>query len=118
MHYEIIRYLEFLRDENTEIISQGKLKAWYTFSEVPQNWLGFSLTGNIGRGLGVDFANVLHNNLNKIFSSFGKEKVTQSSHIEKLCIISDKVGRDKISDFTTNLIKGYLLLQPLKIVQN
>lgn len=29
--------------------------------------------------------------------------------IEKLCLFSDGVGRDNISDFTTNLIKGYLL---------
>jgi hypothetical protein len=35
--------------------------------------------------------------------------VTQGSHIEKLCLIADGVGKDNISDFTTNLIKEYLL---------
>src|SRR4030095_6719936 len=31
------------------------------------------------------------------------------SHIEKLCVIKDGVGRDNISDLTTNLIHGFLL---------
>lgn len=41
--------------------------------------------------------------------NFGSEKVTKGSHLEKLCLIKDGVGRDNISDFTTNLIKSYLL---------
>src|SRR5690606_2956554 len=39
---------------------------------------------------------------------FGKEKVTRGSHLEKLCLIREGVGRDMISDFTSNLIKGFL----------
>src|SRR5690606_2720155 len=38
-----------------------------------------------------------------------KEKVTQSSHLEKAGLFEIGVGKDNISDFTTNLIKHYLL---------
>lgn len=44
-----------------------------------------------------------------ILSNFGQEDVTASSHLEKLTLIRPGVGRDSISDFTTNLIKEYLL---------
>lgn len=109
-HDEIIRYLQFLRDKAVAgEIDEGLLEAWFTFREVKQNWLGFSLTGNEGRGLGMDFGRALHRNLNTVFKSFGAESITRGSHLEKLCLIRDGVGRDNISDFTTNLIKEYLL---------
>ena len=79
------------------------------FSEVKQTWLGFSQVGNAGHGLGKDFALALHKSLNTVFSEFGSEKVTKGSHLEKLCLIRDGVGRDTISDFTTNLIHAFLL---------
>src|SRR5699024_246475 len=72
------------------------------FSEVKQTWLGFSLSGNNGCGMGNDFANSLYEGLNSIFKNFGEEKITKGHHMEKLCLISPRVGRDKISDFTTN----------------
>ncbi|MGO9315767.1 MAG: hypothetical protein ACLQDI_23895 [Syntrophobacteraceae bacterium] len=85
------------------------LKSWYRFSEVKQNWLGFSKSGNSGRGLGSDFATALDRNLVLVFKDFGRERITHSSHLEKLCLIRGGVGRDMISDFTTNLVKDYLL---------
>ncbi len=111
LHKEIINYLTFLRDKSSDgvEIRSGLIKSWYTFPEVSQIWLGYSNNGSGGNGLGNSFANSLNNNLNKIFSDFGKEKVTASSHLEKLCLIEKGVGRDHISDFTANLIKGYLL---------
>lgn len=111
VHDEMISYLQFLqmKAEQNAKPDTGMLKAWYLFSEVKQTWLGFSLDGNAGRGLGKDFATGLHQGLNSIFKSFGKETITQSTHMEKLCLISPKVGRDKISDFTTNFAKKYLL---------
>ena len=51
----------------------------------------------------------MNRNLNTVFSSFGTEQVTRGSHLEKLTLIEDGVGRDNISDFTTNLIKDFLL---------
>ncbi len=110
LHDEIIRYLRFLRDKAVDgSLRPGLIGAWYTFPEVKQTWLGFSQVGNAGHGLGRDFAVALHKNLNSVFAEFGSEKVTKGSHLEKLCLIRDGVGRDTISDFTTNLIRSYLL---------
>lgn len=110
LHDEIIRYLKFLRDVSSdESISAGLLDNWFRFSEVKQNWLGFSKTGNNGSGLGTDFASSLRRNLHCVFGDFGSESITRGSHLEKLCLFGNGVGRDHISDLTTNLIKKFLL---------
>jgi len=110
LHDQMIRYLKFLRTKSLSgSVSLELVKAWYKFSEVKQNWLGFCQTSNTGRGLGRDFANALNINLVNVFQDFGNEKITRGSHLEKLCLIKSGVGRDMISDFTTNLIKDYLL---------
>lgn len=111
IHKDIIAYLLFLQEqaEREPNPSEAMLKLWYNFSEVKQTWIGFSLEGNAGRGLGKNFAKSLHEGLKTIFKDFGKETITKSSHLEKLCLISPLVGRDKISDFTTNFAKRYLL---------
>jgi hypothetical protein len=110
LHGDIISYLRFLRDVSVDSrVNEGLLHTWFMFSEVKQNWLGFSAVGNKGSGLGIDFAQALNRNLNKVFINFGKEQVTRGSHLEKLCLMGSGVGRDNISDFTTNLIKQYLL---------
>ncbi|MFD1957804.1 hypothetical protein ACFSL6_27420 [Paenibacillus thailandensis] len=110
LHNNILKYLRFLRDKaQSGMISDGLLRAWYMFPEIKQNWFGFCRNGNGGSGLGRDFAVALHENLGNLFSDFGKEKITQGSHLEKLCIIKENVGRDNISDFTTRLIHEYLL---------
>lgn len=110
LHDEIIRYLKFLRDTSAdESISAGLLDSWFRFPEVKQNWLGFSKSGNSGSGLGADFARSLRRNLHHVFSNFGSESITRGSHLEKLCLFGDGVGRDHLSDFTTNLIKRFLL---------
>lgn len=110
LHEQMLEYLRFLRDKSINgNVNNSLLKSWYQFPEIKQNWLGFCESGNRGSGLGSDFAKSLHKNLNTIFSDFGQEKVTKGSHIEKLCLIKDGVGRDNISDFTTNLIHEFLL---------
>lgn len=111
IHNEIIEYLLFLQiqSELHPHLHRGLMLSWYMFSEIKQTWLGFSLEGNAGLGLGADFARSLHAGLNTIFRDFGKETVPKSPHMEKLCLISPNVGRDKISDFTTNFSKQYLL---------
>jgi len=109
LHAEIINYMKFLKEVSLAgEVPLPLIKEWYTFPEVKQNWFGLSKVGNEGRGLGMDFAKALHRNLNNVFCDFGDEVVTRSSHLEKLCLIRDGVGRDNISDFTTNLIKKYL----------
>ena len=110
LHAEIIDYLKFLRDvSSAESLTKAHVNQWFRFGEVKQNWLGFSRSGNSGSGLGERFANALHHNLHLVFQNFGQESITKSSHLEKLCLLSDGVGRDHLSDFVTNLIKQFLL---------
>jgi hypothetical protein len=110
LHNQMIDYLKFLRDRCAGgPLTPGLIYAWFRFPEIRQNWLGYSLAGNAGRGLGPTFANALHNNLHTVFKHFGNEQITRGAHLEKLCLIKDGVGRDNISDFATNLIKGFLL---------
>ncbi|RCJ40965.1 hypothetical protein A6770_36835 [Nostoc minutum NIES-26] len=109
LHEDIIRYMRFLKEMSlSSPINPHLVDAWFTFPEVKQNWLGFSEKGNEGHGLGKDFAKALNKNLNSVFRSFGEETITRSSHLEKLCLVREGVGRDNISDFTTNLIKNFL----------
>lgn len=110
LHEGIIRYVKFLKDRCMSSSPATPLSdQWFLFPEVCQNWLGFSKTGNKGSGLGKDFARSLQQNLTKIFTDFGEEKISKGTHLEKLCLVEGGVGRDHLSDFTTNLIKKYLL---------
>ncbi len=109
LHSEILNYMRFLKSITlAESASPALVNSLFAFPEVKQNWLGFSKSGNAGRGLGRDFAASLHTNFKTLFRNFGEEKISSSSHIEKLCLVRDGIGRDMISDFTTNLIKGFL----------
>ena len=83
-HENIITYLRFLRDQsvNGGVTDNGLLLAWYTFPEVKQLWLGYSLRGNSGSGLGSDFARALNRNLNVIFTTFGQQDVARGSHLD------------------------------------
>lgn len=109
LHADILKYMMFLRDKIISgVVNDDLVKAWFMFPEVKQNWLGFSLHGNGGSGLGKDFADALHVNLQSLFADFGKETITSGSHIEKVCLVRSGVGRDMISDFTTNLLKDFI----------
>jgi hypothetical protein len=109
LHDDILLYLRFLRDRAVDqSLDPHLIDTWYRFKEVEQNWLGYTLFGNKGAGLGAQFAVALHGALGDIFRDFGNETVTRGAHLEKLCLIRPGVGKDNISDFTTNLIKGFL----------
>lgn len=109
LHEKILDYLAFLRDKASGEISLEKIKRWYTFPEVKQNWLGYSETGNGGLGLGKDFGESMSRVIQHVFPNLREEKITETSHLEKLSLFRVGVGRDNISDFTCNLIKQYLL---------
>ncbi len=111
IHKEIIKYLLFLKEESqkAKASTRGMLQSWFLFPEIKQTWLGFSETGNDGRGLGFDFAEGLSEGLQTIFKDFGTEEILDSPHMEKLSLLRPKIGKDKISDFTTNFAKEYLL---------
>ena len=109
-HQDIIQYVRFLRDRSVETILPPRMvEEWFHFPEVRQNWLGFSKSGNGGSGLGAKFAHALHKNLHSAFRAFGEETITRGHHLEKLRLLDNGVGRDHLSDFTTNLIKAFLL---------
>ncbi|MFS7383130.1 hypothetical protein AB6870_13725 [Rahnella inusitata] len=110
LHEKIIKYVGFLRDMSQgDALNKGLIKSWFLFPEVRQNWFGYSRMGNGGSGLGIDFATSLNKSFFTILSNFGREEITKGSHLEKLTLIKEGVGKDSISDFTTNLIKSFLL---------
>lgn len=108
LHESMIEYLRFLKSKANADLTGGLIDAWYRFPEVRQNWLGFVEGGNAGHGLGRGFAVDLNAALVSLLPDFGSETVTESTHLEKLALIRAGVGRDTISDFTTNLIKHHL----------
>lgn len=107
LHEQIVKYVRFLKLKADKEVSPGLIKAWYHFPEVKENWLGFSQSGNSGRGLGKKFADSLKHELTTIFKDFGNES-HGGTHLGKLTLIKGGVGKDNISDFTCNLIKGFL----------
>jgi hypothetical protein len=110
LHDGIIKYLSFLKAKSAVGITElSQIKSWYLFSEVKQNWFGYSKVGNNGSGLGKDFGKSMSSSMHIVFDDLGKEKITQSSHLEKAGLFEIGVGKDNISDFTTNLIKEFLL---------
>lgn len=109
-HDLILKYLRYLKDKSQQgNIGDAQIKSWYVFSEVKQNWFGYSIVGNDGRGLGLNFGRAMSSSMHVIFDDLGDEKVTQTSHLEKAALFEIGVGRDNISDFTVNLIKDFLL---------
>lgn len=110
LHDEIIRYLCFLRDYciSHANIDQWVLRELFSFPEVKNLYMGFSSAGNRGKGLGLKFAKIIYQYFTGPLKDFGNE-VTEKSHLEKLCVIANGVGRDFVSDFAANLIKHFLL---------
>jgi hypothetical protein len=109
-HIKILKYLAFLKEktENKENTTHT-ISSWYQFPEVKQNWFGYSGNGNSGRGLGPKFARAFSTSIHFVFDDIGKEVITQSSHLEKVGLFQIGIGRDNISDFSTNLLKHFLL---------
>lgn len=110
MHQSILSYLSFLQSKSQRgNITDTEISSWYKFSEVKQNWLGFSVAGNGGSGLGEKFGRAMSSYMHIIFDDIFEEKISQTSHLEKAALFQIGVGKDNISDFTCNLIKSYLL---------
>jgi hypothetical protein len=101
--------LIFLRDLCQEGDSSTRLGDLFRFPEIKQNWFGFSIGSNRGSGLGANFATAISRAFKNSFKDFGSETISTASHLEKLTLIGRGIGRDNISDFTVNLIHGFLL---------
>ena len=106
LHDSIIKYFCFLAQKAKNKLSKGEIKAWFKFSEVKNNWLGYSFSGNDGLALGDAYADYLYENIGFATST---GNISQSAHIEKIMLLHEGSGKDKISDLTVNLIKEYLL---------
>lgn len=63
LHEEIIKYFHFLYQKACDGLSNKELKAWFEFNEVPNNWLGYSMSGNKGAALGKQYARFLYKNI-------------------------------------------------------
>jgi hypothetical protein len=110
LHKSILAYLTFLKSKSEAGITDiSQIKSWYLFPEVKQNWFGYSKVGNGGSGLGEKFGRAMSSSMHIVFDDLGKERITQSSHLEKAGLFEIGVGKDNISDFTTNLTKEFLL---------
>ena len=108
LHEHIVNHLIDLK--NIAVL-QGTDASYqiFKFPEIKQNWFGLCQHGNGGKGLGEKFALNLITAFNGFYSEFGNETISSSSHIEKLTLVGKGIGKDFISDFTTNLIVEYLL---------
>lgn len=58
MHKEIIKYFRFLYQKAISGLEERELKAWFEFNKVPNNWLGYSMSGNKGAALGKKYAHI------------------------------------------------------------
>jgi hypothetical protein len=119
LHKSILSYLIFLKEKSEIGINQlSQVKSWYLFPEVKQNWFGYSKVGNVGSGLGQKFGFSMSSSMHIVFDGLGEKQITQSSHLEQAGLFEIGVGRDNISDFTTNLIKDFLLTYTEKFAIN
>ena len=110
LHQKMLKYLSFLKAKaEAGSVTRSDIQSWYIFPEVKQNWFGYSKSGNEGNGLGIQFGKAMSSNITQVFKDLNKEKITASSHIEKVGLFQIGIGKDSISDFTVNLIKDFLL---------
>jgi len=107
LHDQIVNHLIKLKE--LAVTGPAPDRHLFQFPEIKQNWLGLCKWGNSGRGLGPKFARNLIKAFNGFYANFGSETISTSSHIEKLTLVGAGIGRDFISDFTTNIMFEYLL---------
>ena len=92
LHKEIIQYFHFLYTKAKQGLSRKEINAWFNFSEIPNNWFGFSLVGNKGLALGKKYAQFLYNNIEFALDTHG---ISQGQHIEKAMLLYEGSGKIK-----------------------
>ena len=68
--------------------------------------MGYALNGNKGSALDKKFSHFLYHNIGFALNTNG---ITKGVHIEKIMLLYEGSGKDKISDLTVNLIKHFFL---------
>lgn len=101
LYEEIVKYLLFLSTLHTEDNYSSNLNTYFCFKEISYNWLGVSRKGNKGAALGPEFAKELYDSILAVCNT---NDVTNTTHLEKMYLVKDGVGRDKISDMITNVL--------------
>ena len=57
LHRDVVRYVSFVRNKIVDgKITENQEKEWLHLKEKPNNWLGYSIGSNSGRGLGSTFS--------------------------------------------------------------
>lgn len=107
-HDKIVSHLILLKEVAVKEGSNANTSL-FKFPEIKQNWLGLCKYGNNGKGLGSKFAKDIIAAFNGFYSNFGEETISSATHIEKLTLVGSGIGKDFISDFTTNLMLEYIL---------
>lgn len=111
LHRDVVRYVAFLRDKLLAgQITGSQEREWFHLPEIPNNWLGYAVGSNDGRGLREKFARGASIGLRGPVRDFGNERISKGSHIERLFLFAEGAGRDALSDFITNLCHEYLLI--------
>ena len=110
LHTRIINYLSFLYKEAKNVReNSGKFNHWFVFSEIKQNWFGYSIGDNKGKSGARKMGRALKKNLATLFDNYGIEELSNIVHLSELNIIEKGIGKDNISDFTVQMILEYLL---------
>ena len=110
LHTRISNYLSFLYKEAKNVReNSGKFNHWFVFSEIKQNWFGYSIGDNKGKSGARKMGRALKKNLATLFDNYGIEELSNIVHLSELNIIEKGIGKDNISDFTVQMILEYLL---------
>lgn len=106
LHERVTKYFHFLSKKSESSLSKREIIYYFGFPEIKNNWLGYSKSGNGGSGNGDDFAHLLHSNIQSVFNM---NNISNSTHIEKISLLGQGSGKDKISDMFTNLLLDFFL---------
>ena len=102
LHKSIIRYFHFLYTKASQGLTPKEINAWFNFSEVPNNWLGYSLVGNKGNALGKEYANFLYKNISFAVNTHGISAL--GAGIDYVT----KIGIEKMRDIHTALWRYFV----------
>lgn len=110
LHENIIKYLRFLYNEASNLsTNSGRFKHWFVFSEIKQNWFGYSVGSNDGKSGSQKMGKALKKNLADLFNNYGLKELDNIVHLSELNILEKGIGKDNISDFTVQMILEFLL---------